>query len=89
MLWVLLWTGLLLAAGLLLGLIGRDLWRKAKALTAELTRTTDRLSAVSASLSQIADQQADRAAGLNRRTGPDEEHASTGHARGARSSPRQ
>ena len=80
MLWVLLWTGLILAAGLLLGLIGRDLWRKAKALTAELTRATERLSAVTASLSQLADQQADLAAGHNRRTGPDEEPASTSRA---------
>ncbi|MDQ1668522.1 MAG: hypothetical protein QOE40_583 [Actinomycetota bacterium] len=52
--WVLLWIVLVLAAGVVLGLLGRSLWRKTKTLTAELTAASDRLAAVSATLAELA-----------------------------------
>jgi hypothetical protein len=55
MLWVLLWVVLLVGAALVLGLLGRSLWRKTKALTTEVTEASDRLAAVAASLSELAD----------------------------------
>jgi len=54
--WVLLWVVLVLAAGAVLGLLGRSLWRKAKALTAEMTAASDRMSAVAASISELSQQ---------------------------------
>jgi hypothetical protein len=51
--WVLLWVVLVLAAGAVFALLGRSLWRKAKALTAELTEASDRMSAVAASISDL------------------------------------
>jgi hypothetical protein len=54
--WLLLWIVLFLAAGSLLGLLGRNLWRKSKALSAEVTAASDRLAAVSASLTELADR---------------------------------
>ena len=54
--WVLLWVVLVLAAAGVLGLLGRSLWRKAKALTAELTEASDRMSAVAASISELSAQ---------------------------------
>jgi len=56
--WVLLWVVLVLAAGAVLGLLGRSLWRKAKALTAEMTAASDRMSAVAASISELSQQAA-------------------------------
>jgi len=58
MFWVLLWLVLLLGAGLVLGLLGRTLWRKAKALTAELGAASTQLSAVAASLGDLAEADA-------------------------------
>jgi hypothetical protein len=55
MLWVLLWLVLLLGAALVLGLLGRTLWRKAKALTAELGAASDRLSALATSINDLTD----------------------------------
>lgn len=49
MIWFALWAVLLLGAATAFFFLGRDLWRKAKALTRELDTATDRLS-------QIADQ---------------------------------
>ena len=46
MLWVLVWVVLVLAAAGVFFLLGRDLWRKAGALTRELGVATDRLSEV-------------------------------------------
>ena len=54
--WVLLWVVLVLAAGAVLGLLGRSLWRKAKALTVEMTEASERMSAVAASISELAQQ---------------------------------
>jgi hypothetical protein len=53
--WALLWVVLLLGAGLVLGLLGRMLWRKAKALTHEVGEATERLAAVLAALNDLAD----------------------------------
>jgi hypothetical protein len=53
--WVLLWIVLVLAAGVVLGLLGRSLWRKTKTLTAELSAASDRLAAVSATLAELAE----------------------------------
>jgi hypothetical protein len=64
--WVLLWVVLVLAAAGVLGLLGLGLWRKAKALTAEVTQASDRLSAVAASLADLQEPAA------GRDTGPDE-----------------
>jgi hypothetical protein len=44
-LWFLLWTVLVLGAGLLFGLIGRSLWRKGLALFWEVGAAAERLSA--------------------------------------------
>jgi hypothetical protein len=43
-LWVLVWVLLVLGAALLLFLLGRRLWRQAKALTVELGTATERLA---------------------------------------------
>ena len=53
MLWVLVWVILVLAAAGVFFLLGRDLWRKAKALTHELGVATDRLSEVSDRLAEL------------------------------------
>lgn len=54
--WVLLWTALLLGAGLVLGLLSLRLWRKARALTQEIEQASESLTAVLASLNDLADQ---------------------------------
>jgi hypothetical protein len=60
MFWALLWVVLVLAAAAVLALLGLSLWRKAKALTAEVSVATRRLEQVSATLSELADQAAQR-----------------------------
>jgi hypothetical protein len=62
-LWVLIWVLLVLGAALLLFLLGRRLWRQAKALTVELgtaterlTELTDRLEALETSSMATIDQ---------------------------------
>jgi hypothetical protein len=54
MVWFGIWVLLVLAALGVFFLLGRDLWRKAKALTRELGVATDRLSAVSDQLADIS-----------------------------------
>ncbi|MGZ4589647.1 MAG: hypothetical protein ACXV4A_01435 [Actinomycetes bacterium] len=79
--WFLLWFVLILAACLVIGLIGRNLWRKTKALTAEVTAASDRLSAVSASLAELSAQQSQRSerpAGL-----PERDSSKSGRAASA------
>ena len=51
--WVLVWVVLLLAAAGVFFLLGRDLWRKARALTRELGVATDRLGEVSDRLADL------------------------------------
>ena len=53
MVWVLIWVVLVLAAAGVFFLLGRDLWRKAGALTRELGVATDRLSEVSDRLADL------------------------------------
>jgi hypothetical protein len=52
--WFLVWVVLVLAAAGVFFLLGRDLWRKARALTRELSVATDRLNEVSDRLAQMA-----------------------------------
>ncbi|MEP6759927.1 MAG: hypothetical protein ABJA93_00995 [Sporichthyaceae bacterium] len=52
MLWFLLWFVLVLAAAAILAYLGRHLYRKAKALTAELGAATDRLAEITDALTQ-------------------------------------
>jgi hypothetical protein len=54
-LWVLVWLVLALAAAGVLFLLGRDLWRKARALTRELGVATDRLSEVTDRLAELSE----------------------------------
>jgi hypothetical protein len=56
MFWVLLWIVLVLLAAAFFALLGRHLWRKAKALTHELSQASDRFAAVSASLSDLSER---------------------------------
>ena len=57
MLWFLLWTLLVLGAAGVFFLLGRDLWRKAKALVGELTTATERLTEIGDLLADL-DQEA-------------------------------
>ena len=54
MVWVLVWVVLVLGAAAVLFLIGRNLWRKIKALTRELGEVTDRLEAIGAASDRIS-----------------------------------
>jgi hypothetical protein len=51
--WFLVWTLLALAAGVVLFLLGRRLWRQARALTREMSEAADRLSALTDRLAEI------------------------------------
>ena len=53
MLWVLVWVLLVLGAALLLFLLGRRLWRQAKALTVELGTATERLTELTDRLAEL------------------------------------
>jgi apolipoprotein N-acyltransferase len=53
-LWVLVWLVLLLAAAGAFFLLGRHLWRKARALTRELGVATDRLTEVTDRLAELS-----------------------------------
>jgi hypothetical protein len=59
-LWVLVWVVLVLAAAGVFFLLGRDLWRKAQALTRELAVATDRRSEVTDRLADLAPSDAHR-----------------------------
>jgi hypothetical protein len=54
-LWVLVWLVLALAAAGVFFLLGRDLWRKARALTRELGVATDRLTEVTDRLAELSE----------------------------------
>jgi len=54
-LWVLVWLVLVLAAAGAFFLLGRDLWRKARALTRELGVATDRLTEITDRLAELSD----------------------------------
>jgi hypothetical protein len=51
-LWFLLWLVLVFGAAGFFAYLGRHLWRKAKALTAELGAASDRLGAIAAAMSE-------------------------------------
>ena len=51
--WILLWTVLVLGAAGLFFLLGRDLWRKAKALFRELGTATERFGALTQRLEDL------------------------------------
>jgi hypothetical protein len=51
-LWFLLWLVLVLLAAAFFAYLGRHLWRKAKALTAELGAASDRLGEIAAVMSE-------------------------------------
>ena len=55
MLWVLVWVVLVLAAAGVFFLLGRDLWRKARALVRELGVATDRLTEVTDRLAELSE----------------------------------
>jgi ketopantoate reductase len=57
--WVVLWVVLVLGAGAVFGLLARMLWKKAKALIAEIGTSSERLTAVLAQLNDLADQSSD------------------------------
>jgi hypothetical protein len=59
-LWVLVWVVLVLAAAGVFFLLGRDLWRKARALTRELGVATDRLTEVTDRLADLTPSDAHR-----------------------------
>lgn len=82
MLWFLLWTVLVLGAAGVFFLLGRDLWRKAKALVGELTTATDRLTALSDRLGDL-----DRGAAAGNPRNPTV--VDVGDVRSSGSSPRQ
>jgi hypothetical protein len=53
MIWVAVWAVLVLAAATVFFLLGRDLWRKAKALTRELATATDRFAEIADRLDDL------------------------------------
>jgi ketopantoate reductase len=53
--WVLLWVVLVLGAGAVFGLLGLRLWKKARALLREIGTASERLTAVLATLNDVAD----------------------------------
>ena len=55
MLWVLVWVILVVVAAGVFFLLGRDLWRKARALTRELGVATDRLTEVTDRLAELSE----------------------------------
>jgi hypothetical protein len=54
-LWALLWTVLGLGALVVLFLVGRRTWRKARALIAEVGTASDRLAAVASAIEELAE----------------------------------
>jgi hypothetical protein len=54
MIWFALWAVLVLGAAGIFFLLGRDLWRKARALTRELGAATNRLTEVSDRLGELS-----------------------------------
>ena len=57
--WVVLWVVLLLGAGGVFAVLGRRLWKKAKALIAEIGTSSERLTAVLTQLNDLTDQSND------------------------------
>jgi hypothetical protein len=51
--WFLVWLVLVLAAAAVLGLLGRDLWRRSRLLVRELGAATDRLTEITDRLGDL------------------------------------
>jgi hypothetical protein len=51
--WVLVWLVLVLAAAAVIGLLGRDLWRRSRLLVRELGAATDRLTQITDRLGDL------------------------------------
>ena len=64
MLWFLLWLVLVVAAAAFLGLLGRTVYRKAKALTREAAAAADRLGEISAAMTESATPRGGRSTDL-------------------------
>jgi hypothetical protein len=58
--WVALWVVLLTGAAVVLGLVGRDVWRKGKALAADLGEASARIDRVMTPLQDAAEELEDR-----------------------------
>ena len=54
MTWVLIWLVLVVAGVAFLAVLGRRLWRQAKALTREMSAAADRLGEVAGTLSDLS-----------------------------------
>lgn len=81
MLWFLLWVALVLGAAAVFFVLGRDLWRKSRALVRELGEAGDRLAELGDRLAELEEARADTAA---------HEHlGQPGDVRSQRSRPRQ
>jgi hypothetical protein len=67
--WVLVWLVLVLGAAVVLGLLGRDLWRRLRLLTRELGAATDRLTELTDRLSDLENARHPGAAPAGRNAG--------------------
>jgi hypothetical protein len=86
-LWFLLWAVLVLGAAGVFFLLGRDLWRKGKALARELGTATDQLTALT---DRLADLEAAQASGPDRvGNARNASPVQAGDVRSESSSPRQ
>lgn len=81
MLWFLLWVALVLGAAAVFLVLGRDLWRKSRALVRELGEAGDRLAELGDRLAELEEARADTAAHGHL--------GQPGDVRSQRSSPRQ
>ena len=80
MLWFLRWVALVLAAAAVFFFLGRDLWRKSRALARELGRASDRLAELGDRLAELDEARED--------TLPHGRLDTPGDVRSQRSSPR-
>jgi hypothetical protein len=81
-LWFLVWAVLVLGAAGLFFLLGRDLWRRSRALVRELSTATDRLT-------ELGDRLADLDHGAQAGNQRNDPGAQVGDVRSPGSSPRQ
>lgn len=53
--WLLFWTVLVVASALWLGVLGRDVWRRAQALGAEVSRASELVAALEARADELSE----------------------------------
>ena len=53
--WLLFWTVLVVASVLWLGVLGRDTWRRARALGAEVSRASEMVAALEARVNELSE----------------------------------